>query len=178
MKQTIFRKGNFDAAHRIVNHPGKCANIHGHTYLFEIGLEFDNHVEDVIKEPGGMGYPIDFGVMKTSILKYIDDVYDHGTIFNPKDEYLANIARDWAPKMRSVEMYIYGKDEFCNPSVENIAVQLLMELKHLFDCNQFQIVSIKLNETPNCWTIATVDSLPSDFGKEPKHMEQWKSRNQ
>jgi len=186
MKQTILRNGNFDSAHRIVNHPGKCANLHGHTYLFEVELEFDNGIDPEIaqvefeNELPDMGYAVDFGDVKSTVLKYIDDVYDHGSLINPKDSLVAPFFNSpLTMDMRRVEMYLNGKDQFCNPSVENIALQLLIELKLLFDSDQYVVKSVKLHETPQCWTVATLESLPRKWIMyAPKHLLKWKSKNQ
>lgn len=176
-KQSILRKGNFDAAHRIVNHPGKCANLHGHSYLFEVELEFDNDETNCNLSLESTGYAIDFGDVKGTVLKYIDDIYDHGAIYNPADDVIGmvNVA---FPEKRYVEMYLNGVAKFCNPSVENIALQLLIELKLLFDCDNFIVKSVKIHETPQCWTVATLDSLPEKWLQyKPEHMIQWKSKN-
>lgn len=175
-KQSILRKGNFDSCHRIVNHPGKCANVHGHTYLYELEFEFD---PDVANETEGSGYAIDFADIKSSAQRYIDDVYDHGVLYNPKDPVLAPLMLVGYTEMRSVEMYVYGEKTFCNPSVENIANQLFMEISHLMNTPYLKLKSIKVNETPNCWTIATSESQYHVIDNYiPKHLQQWKLKNQ
>jgi len=148
--QTITRKGNFDSAHRIVNHGGKCANMHGHTYNYELTISFDsmeafNNKEDI-------GYPIDFADLKSLAIGYIDAHYDHALIYNPKDPQLIPTIKI-NPQWKLVDMWL--KDgEYCNPSVENIALQLFVELNALFITNKcpFVIHSLRVYETPNSYT--------------------------
>lgn len=39
MKTAISKKWTFDAAHRLPNHQGKCAQPHGHTYTVTVRVE-------------------------------------------------------------------------------------------------------------------------------------------
>ncbi|MCK4787456.1 MAG: 6-carboxytetrahydropterin synthase, partial [Desulfobacteraceae bacterium] len=45
----------FDSAHRLLNHPGKCRSLHGHTYKLEVTFQAQ-------ELQNGMVY--DFGDMK------------------------------------------------------------------------------------------------------------------
>ena len=56
MKQYITRKGEFDAAHRILHERIKCFNLHGHRFGYELKFSFE--------EEGGLGYAIDFKEIK------------------------------------------------------------------------------------------------------------------
>ena len=64
-------KAHYDAAHFLRNYRGKCEKLHGHRYVVEAGLTFD----DV--GPGGMAY--DFGDAKRH-LRAIAGRLDHGCI--------------------------------------------------------------------------------------------------
>jgi 6-pyruvoyltetrahydropterin/6-carboxytetrahydropterin synthase len=64
-------KAHYDAAHFLRNYRGKCEKLHGHRYVVEAGLAFD----DV--GPGGMAY--DFGDAKRH-LRAIADRLDHENI--------------------------------------------------------------------------------------------------
>ncbi len=58
----------FDSAHYLPNHPGKCKNLHGHTYRLELELE-----GKVDKRTGML---IDFGDLKERVAPVIDRL-DH-----------------------------------------------------------------------------------------------------
>ncbi len=69
MKLTITRVFTFDAAHRIVGHPGRCANLHGHTYRLEITVRGN------INESGMV---VDFQTLKTVVMeRFIGPYLDH-----------------------------------------------------------------------------------------------------
>lgn len=62
----------FEAAHFIPNHKGKCKNMHGHSYKLEIEVEIkkDNYspVEGMI---------MDFGYLKTILVDMLNEAFDH-----------------------------------------------------------------------------------------------------
>jgi 6-pyruvoyltetrahydropterin/6-carboxytetrahydropterin synthase len=64
----IGKKFKFDAAHFIPNHPGKCRNLHGHTYQVEVELEGPIDPET--------GMVVDFGEIKEEVGKLMDKL-DH-----------------------------------------------------------------------------------------------------
>lgn len=62
----------FDAAHRLPNYIGKCANLHGHTWHLEVELE---HPE--VDEKSGM--LMDFTLLKKAVTT-LTGVLDHQII--------------------------------------------------------------------------------------------------
>ena len=76
---TITRKFTFDAAHRLINHKGKCANLHGHRYVAEITLQ--------AKQLDELGMVVDFSEVKRIIGDWIDHRWDHNTILHPGDPF-------------------------------------------------------------------------------------------
>ena len=153
--QYISRKGNFDSGHRVMNEFMKCFNIHGHTYLYELTFSFENMEE--------IGYAIDFKEIKRVFCQWIDDTVDHGMILNPKDELLINTTQAYGTKLWL--MSLNGEGEYCNPSVENIAKEVLLAMNILSDTlyqdspTGLRIHSVKIYETPNCWTDCFLSSI-------------------
>lgn len=149
--QTIVRKGTFDAGHRVMNERMKCYNIHGHTYLYEISFNFSS-MQDI-------GYPIDFKEIKRIGCQWIDDKLDHGMILNPHDIILKDVCYSLNSKIWL--MSLNGKDQYCNPTVENIAKEILLAMFFIFDKHDLiNASSITLYETPNCYTHLTVEDVP------------------
>lgn len=149
-KQTITRKGNFDSGHRVMNEKMKCFNLHGHTYLYELSFEF-NSMESI-------GYAIDFKEIKRVACQWIDDLLDHGVIVNPKDEAVIDCAYKTGSKIWF--MSLNGHNEYCNPTVENIAKEVFLAMDMLF--NQYKdlkIKKVKIFETPNCFTTCKRNSI-------------------
>jgi len=153
--QYISRKGNFDSGHRVMNEYMKCYNIHGHTYNYELTFSFNNMEE--------IGYALDFKEIKRVFCQWIDDLLDHGMILNPKDELLIKTTKEYGTKLW--EMSLNGENEYCNPSVENIAKEVLLAMNILSDTlyqdspTGLRIHCVKIYETPNCWTDCFLDSI-------------------
>lgn len=65
---TINVRSNYDSAHFLRNYHGKCERMHGHRYVVEAALGFDDLGE------GGMA--IDFSIVKDA-LRSITEELDH-----------------------------------------------------------------------------------------------------
>jgi 6-pyruvoyltetrahydropterin/6-carboxytetrahydropterin synthase len=69
----VFRiriEDDFDASHVIPNHPGKCKNLHGHTYRVEVFVTGDRLDGNDILEGA------DFTVLKNTLAQILGK-YDH-----------------------------------------------------------------------------------------------------
>lgn len=130
----------FDSAHRLPNHKGKCASLHGHRYKAEIvcSAAVLDHV----------GVVIDFHEIKHRIGTWIDKHWDHGVILQQTDvELIAHLRKDQHQKL-----YVLP----CAPSVENLAWYLLRKSRELLtDIEHVDVVKVRVWETPNCWAEAT-----------------------
>jgi len=64
MKYTVCKRIRFAAAHRLRDHPGKCADLHGHNYTVEI----------FIRAPrlNDQGMVADFTLIKLLVGKWLD----------------------------------------------------------------------------------------------------------
>lgn len=62
---TLIVREKFDAAHFIPNHPGKCRNMHGHTYRVE--AEFGG------KDLDAIGMVMDFADLKKALRDLLPD---------------------------------------------------------------------------------------------------------
>ena len=75
---------SFEAAHRLPWHPGKCRELHGHHYRFEVTVE---------GPVGTDGMVIDFDELATRVGESIVSRYDHrylnDLLDNPTAELLA-----------------------------------------------------------------------------------------
>lgn len=76
---SITKRLEWDAAHRLLRHEGKCKNLHGHRYVALIEVsQTDGGANDV-------GRVIDFSVLKERIGGWIDKNWDHGFIYQVGD---------------------------------------------------------------------------------------------
>lgn len=64
MKITLHTEGWFDAAHKLFNYKGPCANMHGHTYRVEVWIQGDE------VELNKAGLLWDFGNLKEALKEW------------------------------------------------------------------------------------------------------------
>jgi 6-pyruvoyltetrahydropterin/6-carboxytetrahydropterin synthase len=77
----------FEAAHRLAWHPGKCRNLHGHSYRLEV---------TVAGPLDGNGVVVDFDLLKAIVDREVIGQWDHRDLNeildNPTAELLAHRA--------------------------------------------------------------------------------------
>ena len=77
----------FEAAHRLAWHPGKCRNLHGHSYRLDVSVEGPLDANGVV---------LDFDTLQELVRAQVVDVWDHRdlneVLDNPTAELLAQQA--------------------------------------------------------------------------------------
>ncbi|HSW97206.1 MAG TPA: 6-carboxytetrahydropterin synthase QueD [Candidatus Saccharimonadales bacterium] len=86
----VCKEITFDAAHKLENYPGKCQNLHGHTYKLQICVK---------GEVQQNGLVIDIKELKECISKNILAELDHA--------YLNDIIKQ--PSIENISMWIWDK---------------------------------------------------------------------
>ncbi len=112
----------WEMGHRLMNHPGKCANLHGHSYKAIFVIE-----GDIVEETGMVLDFYHFGVLK----EHIDKKYDHAFMFNIDDPIYKLLT---STSQRSWEMKIALLNG--EPTAENIARRLFCEAVPLLASTQ------------------------------------------
>lgn len=130
------KRMEFDAAHRVLGHEGKCAHLHGHRYAVEVTAYAD--------ELDGIGRTVDFAVIKDNVGKWIDNRLDHGTIVNMRDTKLTSWLADNRQKFHAMNG---------NPTAENIAAMLHGVATSLLEPHGINRVSVVVHETPTSWSV-------------------------
>lgn len=136
----ITRKFEFDAGHRVLNHEGKCRNLHGHRYVLEVTVS-DEYLDS-------LGRVIDFSALKSTIGCWIDENWDHNMILH-KDDPL-NSSEGLTDKLVGRQPYIMP-DYARNPTVENLLVVFRSEAEKILQGSGLTLAKIRMYETPNCW---------------------------
>jgi 6-pyruvoyltetrahydropterin/6-carboxytetrahydropterin synthase len=81
----VRRRFEFEAAHELPKHPGKCRNLHGHSYGLVVTVE--RPVD------AGSGMAIDFGELKrivnSEVVEQLDHIHVNDVIENPTAENMA-----------------------------------------------------------------------------------------
>jgi 6-pyruvoyltetrahydropterin/6-carboxytetrahydropterin synthase len=106
--QTIKVKHEIQMAHRLPNLPGKCQNIHGHTWtvILTISGKVDGH-----------GILIDYTELKAVWREYLDTNFDHRFCVWQRDPLLMvegpyYTALDYYPGLKAIPV---------DPTVENLS---------------------------------------------------------
>src|SRR5216684_2266405 len=84
MRTRVTRSFTFDAAHVLPWHPGRCRNLHGHTYRLEVAVE---------GPIGANGIVMDFSdldeVVRREVIDRFDHTYLNDLLDNPTAELIA-----------------------------------------------------------------------------------------
>ncbi len=129
-------KIEFDAAHRVLGHKGKCQNVHGHRYIVEVVAQSS--------QLNALGMVVDFGFLKSVVKKWIDENFDHNIILCSQDSELGSAISSITKQ--NVYYLPY------NPTAENIAFYLKNNvLSTIVASEDFAICEVKVHETNNCW---------------------------
>lgn len=150
--KTIAKEFTFEAAHRLVDHPGKCYRLHGHSY--KVRVEVSGEIN------GLTGMILDFDVLSKTVGKYIKDYLDHVCLVNNNDIELKNMlssmfAAAVPPGNEHCYFFIDGET-----TAENLARHLVYVTVNLLerdakDCH-LHSVSVRVHETETCYAEATV----------------------
>ena len=116
----------FEYGHRILNHPGKCKRLHGHSGKVEFTV-----FGEINKETGMV---IDFGDISSSVGSYVKNNLDHRTFLQMGDPLLET-------EGLSPEEVIITLGP---PTAENISMLILKQSEPLLPERQ---LSIRLWET-------------------------------
>jgi 6-pyruvoyltetrahydropterin/6-carboxytetrahydropterin synthase len=159
------REIGIDAGHRVTNHDGKCANIHGHRYVIQAT------VGGILATEGsteGMAGGMDFSFIKSEMMNHIDLPCDHGFIIWAADPLL----RDWVGPQNhsmykhsvensgfgglSVPASKVGKLYILNavPTAENLCQHWFSRLAPVIvlrSGGHARLTNLRVFETPNCF---------------------------
>ena len=83
MQTSIVRRYRFEAAHQLSWHPGKCASLHGHSYVLEIEAKGELDQRGVVMDFSELDALID------PILEVLDHSFLNDRIANPTAEVVA-----------------------------------------------------------------------------------------
>ena len=134
----VTKRLEIDAGHRLLNHAGKCKNVHGHRYAFEVTFEL---VKSAVLDASGI--LIDFGTIKDTLGQWLNDTLDHAFIVQEGD-----VLR---PVILGLKLKVYAMPDA--PTAENLA-------KHVFDRAQLclgkfdkvvKVVRVRCYETPTSY---------------------------
>jgi len=125
---TISRQFTFCYAHRLKEHTGRCAHLHGHNGTVKISLRNG--------QLNSQGMVADFFDVKKTIGEWIEQTLDHRLILK-EDDPLAVLLRERGESVLTLPV---------EPTAENIA-KLIYEQAELFG---LPVCSVSFWETEKC----------------------------
>ena len=124
---SVTKRLDFCYGHRLLDHAGKCRNLHGHNGTAEISLESGR------LGPGEM--VTDFERIKSSVREWIERELDHKTLLNAKDPLVA------ALRAQGQEVLVLDG----NPTAEALARLIFERCRDL----GLPVASVRVWETPS-----------------------------
>lgn len=141
-------KGHYiSVAHRLMSHPGKCKNLHGHNYRIVYHFTCD----DYSKVYNKTGMVMDFGDIKSKVIKEIEDAFDHKTILQDTDPLFEVLKQNGV----SVIPFVFP------PTAENMAASICsyVNSRILEECvGDIKCFLVEVWETENSRAVAYFDS--------------------
>ena len=127
----VTRQIEFCYGHRLLDYEGKCRHLHGHNGRAVIALEGERL--------DGRGMLVDFGDIKRTVQRWVDDNLDHNMLLRHDDPIL--------PFLQAQGERVFVMD--ANPTAENIA-KLIYD--HVASLN-FPVVEVTLWETEDSYAV-------------------------
>lgn len=122
---TITKEVFFCYGHRLMNHSGKCKNLHGHSVKAAISIEQEHLNDD--------GMVCDFSVIRDCAEQYIDTYLDHNLLLHKEDPII--------PLLRENQERFLVLDE--HPTAEVLSKLIYQHLKK----SGFNVSQVVLWET-------------------------------
>ena len=133
----------FDAAHQLIGHQGKCANLHGHTYRLEVVLQGEPQGAET---PSCEGFVMDFGDLKEVVKQEITAELDHAFIAMGNEPVVEGL------RASGSKVAVLG----FRTTVENLAMYICHQLRRA----GLPVYSVKLWETPTAWAEVYASDIP------------------
>lgn len=137
MNHACTRRLEFDAAHRVERHGGKCRSLHGHRYTVEVTCA------GLLDE---VGVVVDFGAVKEVVGGFIDEHLDHTTVYDASDKVMSGLAILAAAEGMRPWYALQGP-----PTAEGLAEHLFGVAASLLAPRGVRVTHVRVYETPNCW---------------------------
>lgn len=137
------RRMQFCSGHRVHQHEGKCAHLHGHNYVVLFYAQ--------ASRLDSKGRVIDFSELKHRLGGWIDQNWDHGFILYRNDTQAIDAVRT----VENQKLYLLES----NPTAENMALHLLYDVApKVLAGTDVSLARVTLWETENCFADVAVDN--------------------
>lgn len=138
----LISRFTFDAAHRILGHPGKCAYLHGHTYHLEVTIG--------AARLDALGMVMDFDDLRALVRKAVLQRWDHATLLSELDPLVSAISAVQAEAPEKVVSFPQ------NPTAEILTREAWEAIRQALPPD-VSLLRVKIEETPTCSSELTAD---------------------
>jgi 6-pyruvoyltetrahydropterin/6-carboxytetrahydropterin synthase len=120
---TLHVQHNVEIAHRLLNLPGKCQNIHGHSLQVRLSVQAAVTNDEGYAIGADGTTVLEFGLLKKMFRAYLDQEWDHRLHLNENDPWARQLGLSWNDQGRVIKqgllpgLQVWDHD----PSTENIA---------------------------------------------------------
>lgn len=137
---TLSFEHDIQIAHRLYRQPGKCQKIHGHSMhvVLYLSVRFDVDPDGYATDRDGN--QLEFGAVKKTFRKYLDDTYDHQLLLNKDDPWAGSV---WHSDDDTGTLLPGLTPCPGDPSTENLAGWMAEDLANHLHCG----VVVELQET-------------------------------
>ena len=133
MKIRVTKIFEFEAAHALDCHDGKCSNIHGHSYKLHVTvLGEPNHIKGNPKD----GMVIDFSDIKDIVKTMVVGPFDHALVLEKDSPYLSEDLK------KRQKLILYD----IQPTAENMIIDMVNRIQSKMP-QSIHLLSVKLYET-------------------------------
>lgn len=126
---SITKEVYFCYGHRLMNHPGKCRNLHGHSVKAAVTVE-----QEVLN---GQGMVCDFADIKSCVEAYVEQHLDHNFLLHKDDPLI--------PALQNHHEQFWALDE--HPTAEVLSKMIYQHLK----ATGFNVTQVVLWETASAY---------------------------
>lgn len=155
--ESCARSIHFSYAHRLQNHEGNCANLHGHNGLVWIHATPINGLDSI-------GRVVDFSILKEKVGGWIDCYWDHNIILNQDDKETIKVLKQlpFYHRENSQHKEIFLLDG--NPTAEKLSSYLLWKVcPQVLKGHNIIVYKIEFWETPHSLAVQSLDPFSSQI---------------
>lgn len=131
----ITREFRFDAAHRIVGHPGRCRWLHGHGYRLAVTVD--------AQQLDALGMVMDFDTLTTVVRVAVLNGWDHAALLHRDDPLVPAVAAVQAEAPERLVLFA------ASPTVEVLAREAFRSIAKLLP-EGVRLTGVALWETTTC----------------------------
>jgi 6-pyruvoyl-tetrahydropterin synthase len=144
----LYIRHNVEMAHRLLNLPGKCQQIHGHSLKVKVswigGVNVDGYftLDD--------GSVMDFSNAKRVVRRYLDESYDHHLLLSQHDPWTKSVLVNMGPDHQEPDGVLWQPTQLpgmvimpADPTTENICLWIAEWCSNRFSAD----VIVEIDET-------------------------------